>query len=311
MSPARKSSKKLRILVSNDDGIHAPGLAVAEKIARTLSDDIWVVAPETEQSGASHSLTLTLPLRPRQAGPQRFALSGTPTDCVMMAGIHIMKDALPDLVISGVNRGFNVADDVTYSGTVAAAMEGAVLGIPSLAMSQAVGGSEDGAAIFPCAEKHGPPLVKRLVEIGWPEGVLLNINFPPLPPSKVTRVVVTAQGARDQSMLRLDERVDARGRTYFWVGFKRIFSDPESGTDLRAIYEGHISVTPLHLNLTEFREQQRLSTLLDGPVAALNRRAARGKTPKTQKAAKPSDGADRFRRAWKGDDREVRLVSIR
>ncbi len=300
---ARRVKRKLRILVSNDDGIHAPGLAVAEKIARTLSDDIWVVAPESEQSGASHSLTLTLPLRLRQAGHQRYALSGTPTGCVMMAGIHLMKERLPDLVISGVNRGFNVADDVTYSGTVAAAMEGTVLGIPSIAMSQAVGGRDETEEIWSCAERHGPGLVKRLVDVGWPKDVLLNINFPALPPSKVKRVAVTAQGARDQSMLRLDERVDARGRTYFWVGFKRIFSDPESGTDLRAIYEGHISVTPLHLNLTEFREQQRLSTLLDGPVAALNRRAARGKTPKTQKAAKRSDGADRFRRAWKVDDR--------
>src|SRR5262245_8312026 len=175
--PARK--KKLRILVSNDDGIHAPGLVVAEKIARTLSDDIWVVAPETEQSCASHSLTLTLPLRLRQAGPKRYALSGTPTDCVMMAGIHIMKDHLPDLVLSGVNRGFNVADDVTYSGTVAAAMEGAVLGIPSVAMSQAMGGRDETEEVWGCAEKHGPPLLKRLVEIGWPKEVLLNINFPP------------------------------------------------------------------------------------------------------------------------------------
>src|SRR5258705_12143093 len=168
MTAARRSEEKSCIIASNDDRLHAPGLAVAERIAHTLSDDIWVVAPETEQSGASHSLTLTLPLRLRQAGHQRFALSGTPTDCVMMAGIHIMKDQLPDLGISGVNRGFNVADDVTYSGTVAASMEGAVLGIPSLAMSQAVGGGEDEAAIFACAEKHGPPLVKRLVAIGWP-----------------------------------------------------------------------------------------------------------------------------------------------
>src|SRR6202158_3101098 len=148
MSATRRRKKKFRILVSNDDGIHAPGLAVAEKIARTLSDDIWVVAPETEQSGASHSLTLTLPLRLRQAGHQRFALSGTPTDCVMVTGIHIMKDQLADLVISGVNRGFNVADDVTYSGTVAAAMEGAVLGIPSIALSQAVGGRDETEAIW-------------------------------------------------------------------------------------------------------------------------------------------------------------------
>jgi 5'-nucleotidase len=289
MSPARRRQKKLRILVSNDDGIHAPGLAVAEKIARTLSDDIWVVAPETEQSGASHSLTLSMPLRLRNAGPQRFAVSGTPTDCVMMAGIHIMKDHLPDLVLSGVNRGFNVADDVTYSGTVAAAMEGAVLGIPSIALSQAIGGRDETEEVWSCAEKHGPPLVKRLVEIGWPKDVLLNVNFPALPPSKVTRVSVAAQGQRDQSMLRVEERQDARGRTYFWIGFKRIFSDPEPGTDLRAMVDGQISVTPLHMNLTELKEHQRLSALIDGPLKALNAplKAATKKLKKSQDDPKP------------------------
>ena len=297
MSTARRGKKKLRILVSNDDGIHAPGLTVAERIARTLSDDIWVVAPETEQSGASHSLTLTLPLRLRNAGPQRFAVSGTPTDCVMMAGIHLLKDNLPDLVISGVNRGFNVADDVTYSGTVAAAMEGAVLGIPSLALSQAVGGRDETEAIWSCAEVHGPPLVKRLVEIGWPKDILLNINFPPVAPSKVKRVAVVVQGQRDQSMLRVDERVDARGRTYFWIGFKRIFSDPEKGTDLRAIYENNISVTPLHLNLTELKEHQRLSTLIDGPVAGL--KSKRAAAPKRPLPAKKDEAKTRFRRAEK------------
>jgi 5'/3'-nucleotidase len=261
--------KKLRILICNDDGIHAPGLGIAEDIARSLSDDIWVVAPETEQSGASHSLTLTLPLRLRHAGHQRFALSGTPTDCVMMAGIHIMKNALPDLVISGVNRGFNVADDVTYSGTVAAAMEGTVLGIPSVALSQAVGGREDESAIFACAARHGPPLLRRLMEVGWPDSIFLNVNFPPLSPGRVKKVVVTSQGQRDQSMLRVDERVDARGRTYYWVGFKRVFSQPEIGTDLHAIAKGCISVTPLHLDLTAQREKQRLESQLDSSTARL------------------------------------------
>ena len=287
MTPTKRRKKPFRILVSNDDGIHAPGLAVAERIARSLSDDIWVVAPETEQSGASHSLTLTMPLRLRQAGHQRFALSGTPTDCVMMAGIHIMKDHLPDLVISGVNRGFNVADDVTYSGTVAAAMEGAVLGIPSIAMSQAAGGDYEEDVLFACADKHGPPLVKRLVEIGWPEGVLLNINFPALPPGKVKRVLVTAQGQRDQSILRVDERLDARGRSYFWVGFKRIFGDPERGTDLHAIAEGCISVTPLHMDLTELREQQRLTGLLETSLLVLARKPKTAKTARKGPFRKP------------------------
>jgi 5'-nucleotidase len=279
-----KKRHKLRILVSNDDGIHAPGLAVAEKIARTLSDDIWVVAPETEQSGASHSLTLSFPLRLRHVGPKRFAVTGTPTDCVLMAGIHIMKDHLPGLVLSGVNRGFNVADDVTYSGTVAAAMEGAVLGIPSIAMSQAMGGRDENEAVWGCAEKHGPPLLRRLVEIGWPKDVLLNVNFPPLPASKVSRLAVVMQGQRDQSLLRVDERVDARNRTYFWIGFKRIFSDPEIGTDLRAMYDGQISVTPLQLNLTEFKECERLSTLIEGPLSALKKK----KPPAKRKKQRPS-----------------------
>ncbi len=248
-----------------------------------------MVAPETEQSGASHSLTLSMPLRLRNAGPQRFAVSGTPTDCVMMAGIHIMKDHLPDLVLSGVNRGFNVADDVTYSGTVAAAMEGAVLGIPSIALSQAIGGRDETEEVWSCAEKHGPPLVKRLVEIGWPKDVLLNVNFPALPPSKVTRVSVAAQGQRDQSMLRVEERQDARGRTYFWIGFKRIFSDPEPGTDLRAMVDGQISVTPLHMNLTELKEHQRLSALIDGPLKGLSAplKAAAKKLKKAPDDPKP------------------------
>jgi len=212
----------------------------------------------------------------------------------MMAGIHIMKDSLPDLVISGVNRGFNVADDVTYSGTVAAAMEGTVLGIPSVALSQAVGGREDEAAIFACAARHGPPLMRRLVEIGWPESILLNINFPPLPPGKVKRVLVTSQGQRDQSMLRLDERVDARGRTYYWVGFKRVFSEPELGTDLHAIAQGCISVTPLHLDLTALREKQRLEGQLDTSIVRLSRHPIK-KDRILVKRRKSATG--RFRRA--------------
>jgi 5'-nucleotidase len=214
----------------------------------------------------------------------------------MMAGIHIMKDSLPDLVISGVNRGFNVADDVTYSGTVAAAMEGTVLGIASVALSQAVGGREDEAAIFACAARHGPPLMRRLVEIGWPESVLLNINFPPLSPGKVKTVQVTSQGQRDQSMLRLDERVDARGRTYYWVGFKRVFSEPEIGTDLHAIAHGCISVTPLHLDLTALQEKQRLETQLDVSVARLSRQLRQAGRVQVKRKRSASG---RFRRAEK------------
>src|SRR5471032_2810902 len=129
-------AKKLRILVTNDDGIHAPGLGVAEAIARALTDDVWVVAPESEQSGASHSLTLSSPLRLRQVGERRYAVTGTPTDCVMMGCLDILKASPQDLILSGVNSGSNLADDVTYSGTVAGAMEGCAMGIPAIALSQ-------------------------------------------------------------------------------------------------------------------------------------------------------------------------------
>ena len=241
----------MRILVTNDDGIHAPGLAVAERIARALTDDVWVVAPETEQSGASHSLTLTMPLRLREIDERHFAVTGTPTDCVMMACAQVMKDALPTLVLSGVNRGSNLADDVTYSGTIAGAMEGCALGIPSIAMSQSYGFEPKAEINWSCGEVHGPNLIRRLVEIGWPNDVLMNVNFPDCAPAGVAGTEITMQGKRDMQTAALDRRIDARGNPYFWIGFKRVRSNPPVGTDLRAIYDKRISVTPLHLNLTE------------------------------------------------------------
>jgi 5'-nucleotidase len=250
----------MRILVTNDDGIHAPGLAVAEKIARALCDDVWVVAPETEQSGASHSLTLTLPLRLRQIDSRRFAVTGTPTDCVMMGVAELMAEARPTLVLSGVNRGSNLADDVTYSGTIAGAMEGTALGVPSIALSQAygVGGGHD--VDWSCAETHGPRLIAKLVEIAWPAEVLMNVNFPPGEPDGVE---VTVPGKRDPQTAQLDRRIDARGFPYYWIGFKRVRSDPPEGSDLSAIARKRISVTPLHLNLTELRERERLKPMIE------------------------------------------------
>jgi 5'-nucleotidase len=247
----RNGWRPLRILVSNDDGIHAPGLKAAEKIAKALSDDVWVVAPETEQSGASHSLTLTRPLRVRKISARKFAVDGTPTDCVMMAVLHLMKDVRPDLVISGVNRGSNIADDVTYSGTIAAAMEGTVLGIPSIAMSQAYTFDPHIQVRWSCAEHFAPEIIRKLLQTGWPAEVLINLNFPDRAPDKVEGVRVTRQGKRDQANLAVDQRTDVRGNPYFWFGFRRILSNPPDGTDLRAIYDGYVSITPLHLNLTE------------------------------------------------------------
>lgn len=253
----------MRILVTNDDGIHAPGLAVAERIARALSDDVWVVAPETEQSGASHSLTLSVPVRLRQIETQRFALTGTPTDCVMMAVAELMTKAKPTLVLSGVNRGANLADDVTYSGTIAGAMEGCALGVPSIALSQSYGLRNAKDVDWTPAEMHGPALIRKLVDVGWPDDVLMNVNFPDQAPA--AGVEVTVQGKRDLQTAAFDKRIDARGVPYYWIGFRRVRSDPPDGTDLSAIYRGRISVTPLHLDLTEHRVRDRLKSLIDGP----------------------------------------------
>lgn len=250
------SDKPLKILLTNDDGIHAPGLEVLEEIASELSDDIWVVAPDTEQSGASHSLTLHLPLRLREFGEKRFSVLGTPTDCVMMGVKHIVEnygDRRPfDLVLSGVNRGGNIADDVTYSGTVAGAMEGTVLGIPSIALSQSYAWEEERPYIpWECARKFGAPIIRHLLRQGWPAHVLMNVNFPDFRGGVMPQVEITRQGARDESLTRIEHRLDTRGGDYFWLGFEKIRSDPPTGTDLRAIYDGRISITPLHLNLTE------------------------------------------------------------
>ena len=241
----------MRILVTNDDGIHAPGLAVAEKIAREISDDVWVMAPETEQSGASHSLTLTSPLRLRQISERRFAVSGTPTDCVMMGALHVLKDKPPALVLSGVNAGSNLADDVTYSGTIAGAMEGCALGIPSIALSQA--SDEDSRERFDWSpgSAHGPSLIRRLVEAGWPRGTLKNVTVPACAANEVTGTVVVPQGRYDLQSTEIEERFDARARAYYWIGLRRRKASPPGDTDLGAVYSNKIAVTPLHMNLTD------------------------------------------------------------
>lgn len=241
----------MRILCVNDDGIHATGLAVLERIARQFSDDVWVIAPESEQSGASRALTLTAPIRVRQDGPQRFAVSGTPTDCVLLGVHEIMQGVRPDLVLSGVNRGQNIAEDVTFSGTIAGAMQGMQLGIPSIALSQAKGLRDGGAIAWETAERHGPGVVAQLLKKGWPAGVVMNVNFPDCEPDDVQGVAVTRQGHRDQLVIYADKRTDLRGEQYYWLGFRGKLSTAGVGTDLEAIYQRRVSITPLHVDLTE------------------------------------------------------------
>ncbi|WP_423603042.1 5'/3'-nucleotidase SurE [Sphingomonas sp. MS122] len=241
----------MRILLTNDDGVHARGLEVLERIARTLSDDITIVAPLEEQSGKGRSLSLTEPVRLRKFGERRFAVTGTPTDAVMMALAQIMKDARPDLILSGVNRGANLAEDVSYSGTVSAAMEGALAGIRSVALSQRYADLAPGERVsFDAAEIWGERVLRPLLDADWAPRTLMNINFPPVPASEVAGIKPVNQGLRDYGRLKLDKRTDPRGFDYYWFGLGRINYTPEADTDLEAIEQGYITVTPLHLDLT-------------------------------------------------------------
>ncbi len=249
----------MRVLLSNDDDIQATGLERLEKIIRTLTDDVWVVAPETDQSGASHSLTLAQPVRVRQLSERKFAVLGTPTDCVLMAVLELIPGRRPDLLLSGINRGGNLGEDVTYSGTIAAAMEGALLGIPSIALSQHTNQSRK--AKWATAEHHAPKLISRLVEAGWPANVLLNVNFPDVAEDKVEGVAVSIQGRRKPGS-QLDKRLDPRGRPYYWINSARTEEPSLKGSDLAAVYSGRISVTPLHLDLTHRETCKRLRTAL-------------------------------------------------
>lgn len=252
----------MRILITNDDGIHADGLAALERIAAQLSDDVWICAPEYEQSGASRALTLAEPIRVRTLGERRFATTGTPTDCVMLGVHELVKGGKPDLVLSGVNRGANLAEDVTMSGTVAGAIEGMALGVPSIALSQ-MGFYEPGNSFEP-AEAYGPGIIKRLVELGWPNDVVININFPNTPVDQITEVEVTKQGFRDVHVRHAEKRTDLRGKEYYWIGFRQARSSPPEGTDLRALYEGKISVTPLHIDLSHMSAVHDLKGKLGG-----------------------------------------------
>ena len=240
------------ILITNDDGIHAPGLAVLERVARALSDDVVVVAPETDQSGVAHSLSLNDPLRLREVSDGRFAVRGTPTDCVIMAIHSVLKDRRPNLVLSGINRGQNVAEDVTYSGTIAAAMEGTLLGVPSIALSQAYGAATGrNNPHWGCGEHHAADVVRRILDAGIPRGTLVNVNFPDCAAEEVVGVEATVQGVRDTALMQVHEREDGRGNPYFWIGFARGKFTPMDGSDLEALKRRRISITPLRLDLTD------------------------------------------------------------
>jgi len=240
----------MRILLTNDDGVRARGLKLLEEAARRLTDDVWIVAPADEQSGAGHSLTLTKPVRLREHGERRYSVTGTPTDAVMLALAHVMKDNPPDIILSGINRGANLAEDVTYSGTVSAAMEGALAGVRSIALSQAYPREGMGDTVpFAAAEAWAERVLAPLVEQQCDPSILLNVNFPALKPEEVKGIRVCRQGLRDYGRLRIIQRKDPRGYDYYWFGLGPIVHTPGHSTDLEAIADGYVSVTPLHMDL--------------------------------------------------------------
>lgn len=236
-----------RVLLANDDGIQAPGLRLLERIVRCLAREVWVVAPETEQSAASHSLTMRRPLYVRKVGRRRYTVDGTPTDCILLAVHQVMQRHPPDLILSGINRGGNLGEDATYSGTVAAAREGTMLGFPAIALSQVY---DDGQAVpWETAERWTPDVLRRLAAANWPPAVLINVNFPAVSAADVTGIEVTRHGRRKigGSMV---EGFDPRGERYFWIGGGRREDRGREGSDLEAVHRGAVSVSPLALELT-------------------------------------------------------------
>jgi 5'-nucleotidase len=241
----------MRILLTNDDGVQARGLSVLETIARTLSDDVTIVAPSDEQSGVGRSLTLTRPIRLRRLGDKKFAVVGTPTDAVAMALSNIMRDAPPDLILSGVNRGANLGEDVSYSGTVSAAMEGALAGIRSIALSQVYAREGAGDNVpFGAAAAWGERVLRPLLDAPWSPRTLVNINFPPIAPDQVRGVRVVEQALRDYGRIAFDQRTDPRGFDYYWLRLDEIPHTPRHNTDMEASADGYVTITPLHCDLT-------------------------------------------------------------
>ena len=244
------------ILVSNDDGIHSEGIAALAEALRSLGE-VVVAAPDRERSAVSHSLTLHRPLRVEELGPGRYAIDGTPTDCVNLAVNGILKARRPTLVVSGINKGANLGDDVTYSGTVSAAMEGTLLGIPSIAVS-AIGRDR---FRFDVAAAFATRLAAWVMERGLPPDTLLNVNVPALQDGATVRGFALTRMGRRRYGDAIVEKIDPRGKKYYWIGGEELDYQDEEGTDFSAVSAGLISVTPIHLDLTNYKSFDALKAL--------------------------------------------------
>lgn len=240
------------ILLSNDDGYQAPGIKVLARALKRLGQ-VVTVAPQWEQSGTSHSLTLYRPLRTKKISPDVYAVSGTPTDAVMI-GVYCILKKKPDLIISGINHGPNMGDDITYSGTVAAAMEGTILEIPSIAVSLAISSNTEPVESrrFQKAARFTARLAKAVIKNGIPKGTLLNVNIPDNDRVEMRRYLITRLGKREYLDV-ITEKIDPRGEPYFWIGGHYIITDKGPETDYGAIQNNYISVTPLDVDMTNRR----------------------------------------------------------
>jgi 5'-nucleotidase len=257
-----------RVMLTNDDGIDAPGMAVLEEIAAAIATEVWVVAPEHDQSGQSHAISLHHALRISPRGARRFAVSGTPGDCAAIGLCHLMKDQPPELVLSGVNRGLNLGMETVFSGTVGGAMTAMMLGVPALALSQAF--SKRDAVPWDTARTLGVETVTRLLAIGWGAKAVLNINFPPVPSAEAGPMTLARQGEGMVAGMHVETRTDPRGMDYHWLNFKRgeIPQGPDS--DYSALRAGRIVITPLRYDRTDEDAFAALAghlPRLDGPAA--------------------------------------------
>jgi 5'-nucleotidase len=259
----------MRVLVSNDDGVDAPGIRILAEGLRGAGHEVWVVAPDRDRSGASNSLTLDLPIRSKRLDPHTIRVNGTPTDCVHLA-LTGMLDFDPDIVVSGINNSANLGDDVIYSGTVSAAMEGRFLGLPAVAMSLVT--VDRAAKHYETAARAAVEIVARLKSDPLPADTILNVNVPDLAWEDVAGFEVTRLGNRHRSEDCIPQR-DPRGGTVYWIGPAGPEQDAGPGTDFHAVRTGNISITPIHVDLTRFQALEQVASWVGGLAASLERNA--------------------------------------
>ncbi|EWY39596.1 5'-nucleotidase [Skermanella stibiiresistens SB22] len=238
-----------RVLLTNDDGIGEPGLNILEEVAATLAREVWVVAPEHDQSGTANSISLHQPIRVRERGPLRYSVNGTPADCILMGVQHLMADQKPDLVLSGINAGANLGDDVAYSGTVAGAMTALFLGIPGIALSQSY--RERKNVPWATATHWAPTVIRSLTAGGWPGDLCYNVNFPDVEPDRVSGMEAARQGEGGILRIGIEQREDTREKSYYWLRFMRERRALAPDTDVAALKRGAVAVTPLKFDRTD------------------------------------------------------------